>query len=353
MSVGFRGIFRGIGAALGVFLALRYLLPLVSPFLTGAAVALAAEPMVSFFAVRCRLGRTLGAGLGVVLTLALLALAAVFLGGLVIRELGNLAGILPELEGGVRSGMGELSRWLLAMADRTPEGIRGILSQTVTDLFSGGSALLDRGVDFLLHLASGILSRVPGGALRAFTAILSAFMISGKLETIRGWLRGRLPAQKLKPVLQGLGKVKDAALGWLKAQAKLSGVTFLVALTGLLLLKIPHAPLWAAVVALVDVFPVLGTGTVLLPWSLISFLQGDTGRAFFLLGIYGAAAVTRTVLEPRLVGKQLGLDPLVTLMALYMGYRLFGLPGMLLSPMIAVVVTQTATAEKPTEKRDA
>ena len=190
MSVGFRGIFRGIGAALGVFLALRYLLPLVSPFLIGAAVALAAEPMVSFFAVRCRLGRTLGAGLGVVLTLALLALAAVFLGGLVIRELGNLAGILPELEGGVRSGMGELSRWLLAMADRTPEGIRGILSQTVTDLFSGGSALLDRGVDFLLHLASGILSRVPGGALRAFTAILSAFMISGKLETIRGWLRG-------------------------------------------------------------------------------------------------------------------------------------------------------------------
>ena len=127
----------------------------------------------------------------------------------------------------------------------------------------------------------------------------------------------------------------------------------MVALTGLLLLKIPHAPLWAAVVALVDVFPVLGTGTVLLPWSLISFLQGDTGRAFFLLGIYGAAAVTRTVLEPRLVGKQLGLDPLVTLMALYMGYRLFGLPGMLLSPMIAVVVTQTATAEKPTEKRDA
>ena len=353
MSSGLRGVFRGVLAAVGLFLGLRYLLPLVSPFLLGAVIALAAEPMVSFFAVRCRLGRTLGAGLGVALTLALLALAAVLLGGLVIRELGNLAGILPELETAVRSGMGELSHWLLAMADRTPEGIRGILTQTVTDLFSGGSALLDRGVDYLLRLASGILSRVPGGALLAFTAILSAFMISGKMEAIRRWLGARIPAGKLKPVARGLGKVKDVAFGWLKAQARLSGVTFLVALAGMLLLKIPHGPLWALVVALVDVFPVLGAGTVLLPWSLISFLQGDAARAFFLLGIYGAATVTRTVLEPRLVGKQLGLDPLVTLMALYMGYRLFGLPGMLLSPMIAVVVTQAATAEKDTKKRDA
>ena len=115
-------------------------------------------------------------------------------------------------------------------------------------------------------------------------------------------------------------------------------ITFLVALTGMLLLRIPHGPLWAGVVALVGAFPVLGAGTVLLPWSLICLLQGETARGIGLLGIYAAAALTRSILEPRLVGRQLGLDPLVTLFALYAGYKLAGLAGMLLAPMAAVTI---------------
>lgn len=352
MNLALRKVFRAGAAVIFVYFGAKYLLPLVSPFLLGGVIALAAEPIVAFFDRRCRMGRTLGSGLGVSMTLALLALAALLLGGLAVRELSRLSGILPELVGAVRSGMGSLSGWLLELASGAPEGIRSILTQTVTDLFSGGSALLDKGVDFLLRLASGILSRVPGGALRVFTGVLSAYMISGKLDTIRGWLRSRIPGEKTEPVLEWIKHLKTVLLAWLKAQLRLSLITFLVALTGMLLLRIPHGPLWAGVVALVDAFPVLGAGTVLLPWSLISFLQGDTGRAFFLLGIYGAAAVTRTVLEPRLVGRQLGLDPLVTLMALYAGYRLFGLPGMLLSPMAAVVITQGLSAQN-NKKRDA
>lgn len=352
MNLGLQKVFRAAGAVVSVYLGAKYLLPLVSPFLLGGLVALAAEPIVTFFGHRCHMGRTLASGLGVSMTLALLALAALLLGGLAVRELSRLSGILPDLVGAVRSGMGSLSAWLLELASGAPEGIRGILTQTVTDLFSGGSALLDKGVDFLLRLASGILSRVPGGALRVFTGVLSAYMISGKLDRIRGWIRSRIPREKTEPALAWVKHLKAVLLGWLKAQLRLSGITFLVALAGMLLLRIPHGPLWAGVVALVDAFPVLGAGTVLLPWSLISFLQGDTGRAFFLLGIYGTAAVTRTVLEPRLVGRQLGLDPLVTLMALYAGYRLFGLPGMLLSPMAAVAITQ-GISTKNDKKRDA
>ena len=141
-------------------------------------------------------------------------------------------------------------------------------------------------------------------------------------------------------MFEALRRLKHTLGGWLKAQLKLSGITFTVATTGLFLLQIPYAPLWGALIALVDAFPVLGTGAVLVPWSLVSFLQGDHLLAFGLLGLYAAAAVTRTVLEPRLVGKQLGLDPLVTLMALYAGFKLFGLLGMILAPMLAVTTTQ-------------
>ena len=102
--------------------------------------------------------------------------------------------------------------------------------------------------------------------------------------------------------------------------------------------------MWAVVIALVDAFPILGTGTVLVPWSLISFLQGDSMMAFGLLALYSAATITRTILEPRLVGKQLGLDPLITLIALYAGFKLFGLPGMIFAPILAVTTTQLLEA---------
>ena len=80
-------------------------------------------------------------------------------------------------------------------------------------------------------------------------------------------------------------------------------------------------------------------------WSIFSFLQGDTLPAFGLLGLYAAAALTRTVLEPRLVGRQLGIDPLVTLLALYAGYRFWGILGMILAPLLATILKTVADAE--------
>ena len=96
----------------------------------------------------------------------------------------------------------------------------------------------------------------------------------------------------------------------------------------------------AFVVSLFDILPVLGTGAVLLPWSLICFLQSNTPRAIGLLGLYASITLIRSSLEPKLVGRQLGLDPLVTLMALYAGFKLWGLGGMILAPMLTVTALQ-------------
>ena len=98
----------------------------------------------------------------------------------------------------------------------------------------------------------------------------------------------------------------------------------------------------AAVVALVDAVPVLGTGTVLLPWALFSLLQRQHLRSIGLLLTYAAAFLTRTILEPKLVGRHIGLDPLLTLIFLYLGYRFWGIFGMLLAPMLAAAAKAAA-----------
>ena len=325
---------------LGIFIGIRYILPLFFPFLLGAALAFAAEPIVRFGCKRLHLPRAAAAGIGVTMSFAFLAILILLLAAVAVRELSALSRILPSLENTIRSGMESVSSWLLKLAGRTPDGIAAVLTRNINEFFSGSSAFLDQVTGYLLRFASGILSQVPGRALSFGTAVIASFMISAKLPKIKTFFRAQLQVQKLQPLFDTLRHLKHALGGWLKAQLKLSGVTFCLAAGGLLLLRVRFAPLWAVMIALVDAFPILGTGAVLIPWSLVAFLQGDHLMAFGLLGLYAAAAVTRTILEPRLVGKQLGLDPLITLLALYMGFKLFGFWGIILAPMLAVTVVR-------------
>lgn len=348
MNASVRRLLTVFGIFLGVFLAIRYLLPLIFPFILGAALAFASEPMVRFGCVRLRMPRPLAAGIGISMAFSFLTIAIVLLAALLMRELCALRNVLPAVEGALRNALDGASVWLLDLAAKAPGSLSDLLTAQIQKFFSGSSALLDQAFNYLLRLASGILSRVPGRALSFGTGILASYMISAKLPKIKAYLRSRAPAQKLQTAAAAWQRLKQALGGWLKAQLKLSGVTFLLVCAGLLLLRVSGAPFWAALIAVVDAFPVLGTGSVLVPWSLVSFLQGDHLLAFGLLGLYAAVTVTRTVLEPRLVGKHLGLDPLVTLMALYVGFKLFGLPGLIFAPLLAVTASQLL--ELKTEK---
>lgn len=330
-----------------IFIFIRYLLPLFLPFFLGGFLALAAEPLVRFLNKKIHLPRTAAAGIGVTMSFSFLALGIMVLCAVLLRQLRQLTASLPQLEEAARWGLGELSAWLLELAQKAPGELKTLLTQNVTEFFSGGSALVGRATSYLLSLASGILGKLPDSFLSIGTAIISSFMISTKLPVMAQALTSHFPESFLASSRSLLQRLKGTVGRWLLAQAKLSGVNFLLITGGFLLLRIPHAPLWAFLTALVDAFPILGTGTVLIPWSLISFLQGARGRAFGLLSIYAVATVSRSILEPRLVGHQLGLDPLATLMALYVGYQLWGLAGMLLAPMLAAAAMQLATDNTP------
>ena len=332
--------------AFSVWLSLRLLLPVSLPFLLGGALALSAEPMTSFLHTRLRLPRAAAAGISITAAFCFLAFGVLILCALLLRQLQVLAGLLPDLEDAARSGLSTLSLWLLQRIARLPPGIRDILTGHVNELLSGSSALLDQAFSFLLNLAGNILSHVPDSALVLGTGIISSYMISAKLPALRKWVSRRFSRERIKPILDTLASIKTAVLGWLKAQLKLSGITWLILVFGLFLLRIPYAPIWALLISLLDAFPVLGTGTVLLPWSLVCFLQDDGGRGVGLVGIYSVITLSRSVLEPKLVGKHLGLDPLATLFSLYAGYKLWGLGGMLLSPVLTVAAMELLSVKQ-------
>lgn len=322
----------------GAWLIVRYLLPIAMPFLVGLLLALAAEPAVRL-GVRLKLPRWAATGLGVSITLLLLVSLVGFAGAVVVRELGVLAGRLPDLQNTAQQATERLHSLLENAAQRAPAGVQPLVQRSVDRLSASGTDLVGQAAGRLPGALSAFLSRVPDGALGIGTAILSAFMLSARLPKLKALAAEKMPPVMGEKVLPAAKRVKAAIGGWLKAQCKLCGITFGVVLAGFLVLQIPLAPVWAAVVALVDAVPVLGTGTVLLPWALVSLLQHQHLRSVGLLLTYAAAFLTRTILEPRLVGRHLGLDPLVTLIFLYLGYRFWGILGMLLAPMLAAALT--------------
>ena len=345
----FHSIPRKLGMAAAAIFALwfslRFLLPVCLPFLFAALLALCAEPLVGVLVHRLRMKRWLAAGVGVCIALVLVILCALMLGALLLKELSSLAGIVPDLEETAQQGMGLLQGFLTDLADRTPEGVRPILNHCVDGIFSGSSQFLDQITLWLLGFASGVLKALPDSALGLGTWIIASFMISAKLPSLKKRAASLFPESWKEKYLPACKQLKTSLGGWLLAQLKLTGITACVLSVGFLILQIRYGILWAAVISLVDALPILGTGMVLVPWSVVCFLQGDTLRAIGLLGTYAAAVLIRSVLEPRLVGKQLGLDPLITLVALYAGYRLWGLGGMLLAPLLAVTVTQFLQAK--------
>jgi sporulation integral membrane protein YtvI len=314
------------------------LLPLMLPFLLAYLLALGAEPAVAALGRRTPLPRWLRSGLCVTGLFLGAGVLLCFFGRVLWEELLRLVGRLPELLHQLQPILEGLREELEALARKAPEALAEPLVRWIGELFAGGAGLLESLYGFLSSLVSGVVTGVPRLFLGLVTTVVAAYMSSAALPQLKAWLRRRLPAAWQEWLRQARSRVRAALGGWCRAQAKLMLLVFAVLTLGFWLLGVEFPLLFGGLIALLDALPVLGTGTVLIPWALISFLQARSGLGFGLLALYAAASLSRSVLEPHLVGRQLGLPPLLTLMAFYVGYRLFGVGGMILLPLAVLLV---------------
>ena len=327
---------------LGLWLGLKYLFPVVAPFAIGTVIALLAEPLVRFSAEKLKLPRGVGTGIGVTVTLVFLTGILSVVGAVVVRQIGHLSGKMPDFGEAANEGILYLQDFLVGITQQAPESIQPMLTGSVLRLFDDGSAVIDEVTKRIPSALTKILSWVPKGAMSIGTALLSAFLISARLPLLKKTLREKIPQSWQEHYLPNVKKAGKAVSGWLKAQLRLSSITYMIVAVGFLFLRISNGFLWALVVAVVDAVPILGTGTVLIPWGIVCLLQKEYIQGVGLLALYGAAVLTRTILEPRLVGRQLGLDPLFTLFALYIGYRFWGILGLIFAPILATVAKNIA-----------
>ena len=327
-------------AALGCcWLAARYLLPWAAPFLLSFALAALIEPLVRALVRR---GWPRGAAAGLV-DLSLLALLLRGFGALLSWGLGavsDFAGQVPALMTGLAHGLGSLEERVLSMIAQTPPELQSTLRLSLDvvgeSLYGLPGVLSQWALDALRRLAG----RSPDLLLFVITAGIGSYFCSASFPRLLAFLSAQVP-DEWKRRLEGMGpELKGSLGGWLRAQLILMGITFFELLAAFLLLEIPDAAALAALTAFVDALPLFGTGLILAPWGLSCLLLGQTARGLGLLIAWGVVSLVRSCIEAKLLGDQIGLNPLASLMAMYVGWRVWSVWGMLVFPILLVTARQ-------------
>ncbi len=265
------------------------------------------------------------------LVLCLVSLAAVRLWQDVPAALGQL------------SGMDALWDRLETLAARLPFFLGDASTWLIRQLRTQGSALEEQMTSALAQTATGWAAALPGALFALGVTLLAALYAAADWQRVRSALVRLLPLGWLPAVRRLVSRGREGVLGWLRVQGRLMAVTWLVLAAGLWLLGVSGAWLVALFIALADALPVLGTGLFLLPWAGFSLMQGDVKAGVGLAVLWLIVSLCRSVLEPRLLGRQSGVSPLFSLLALYAGFKLFGAVGLILGPVLLAVGVAAVT----------
>lgn len=222
-----------------------------------------------------------------------------------------------------------LERFVRMLPGFLQQGAQWLLGQLQTR----GSALTQQLTAALTQAAADWAAALPGLLFALGIYLLACYYAAADWPRVCQGLQRLIPREWRPGVLSLLRRLKTGAQGWLWTQGRLMGITFLLLLTGFLFLRVPGPWAAALAVALADALPVFGSGILLVPWAALALLQGRSALALGLLTLWGVTSLVRSVLEPRFLGRQAGVSPLLTLLVLYGGLQLFGLPGLILGPI--------------------
>ncbi len=334
-----------VAAFWGIRLFFRYLLPVLFPFAVAYIVALMLNPLMLTLEKRIKLPRKLGAFLLVTLTVAAVFLLLFLIIHRAVEEVGRLAEMLSGLSAEDFSPIKDkANRFLLRLPfidgvddlerfwQTTEERASAVLAESIPNLKSG--------VGMLTGLFTGLFDLI----ISFFVTVIACYYMTVDRAKIAAFVYKPFP----KSACDRIKKLKEtmfSAVGkYLKAYGLIMLITFTELFAAFTVLRIEYALLLAALISLVDVLPVLGTGTVLIPWALVCyFVQGDMYTGTGLIISYVLITVIRQVAEPKIVGSYIGIHPLAALVAMFAGLKLFGFLGMLLLP-VAVMGAKNVVA---------
>lgn len=315
-----------------------WLIGFLAPFVIGWIIASIAAPLVNWLEKRLKIVKKLGSALIVILVLGVIVLAIYFGVSRLVVEIRALIRNFPDIYAQLEAGLRQIGDTLSGLFARLPDGVQNGWTSAVENLDQYVGNLVSNISTPTMTAAGNIAKSVPYYLISFLAAILSAYFFTVQREEVIRWFKKVFPPAVTKRMTLVTDNLKYAVGGYFKAQFKIMGIVFLILLVGLGLLGTGYFVLVAFLIAFLDFLPFFGTGTAMIPWAVYTFFMGDYRMTAALVVIYVITQAVHQLLQPKLVGDSVGLNPIVTLLLLYIGYRIGGILAMILAVPIGMVL---------------
>lgn len=322
-----------------MFLVFRYLLGLIGPFVIAFLFSWLLTPLIRWMTAKCRIKYNLSVALTLLIFFALLGGLAVLLTSRVITLIADAVTWLPGLyTDTIEPGLADLSGSLENLLERVSPEVAAMVDNAMPTVISSiGSAVTSASMR-LVSMLSGLAAKIPSALLSTLICIIATIFMTADFPRMTSFILRQIPDRPRRVIHEAKEALKTVIKKYGRSYGIIMGITFAEMLIGMLLLRQDNAFLIAAAIAVFDIFPIVGAGTILIPWSVICLLSGATAKGLELLALYVTVLIIRQIIEPRIVGQQLGLHPLITLAAMFVGTKLFGAVGLFGLPITCAIV---------------
>lgn len=328
-------------AVLAIWLILKYVVSLFLPFIIAIIIAFILKHPINLLSSRLKISKKILSAVFLAVILAFFSFVT-FLS--VNRLLIEIQGLLVSVSENSDEYVNRIFSYIDSLAEKLPfiEAIGGDLSETVSEVIKNTVTEL---TSRLPGLVTDIISMLPHILIFTVVIILSIYYFSADFDEIAVKMTSLLPEKVRKGLSRFKARLADTGIAYLKACLVMLVITYFEVLTGFLMLGVKYPFIFSLIVALVDMLPIFGVGTVLVPYAVWCKINGDTYTAVGMIIIFAVVTVVRRFIEPKIIGQRIGLSPIATLVAMYVGYRLFGLTGLFFSPLVAILILHALPPE--------
>ena len=326
------------GSAILLLLTVPRLVGFFWPFVVSWLLAFLAAPLCRFLEQRIRLTKRWASACIIIMVLAVLISLGYFIITRLGRELISLLSDAPMYYSYLQKTVNDLGDKVTNIVLPVSPDFGRQIQAVFNDLLSQMGHFMNEIAPKSVEVMGSAAANLTNGLIGVLVMFFSAYFFIADREKIGNAVLRIMPEDVKDTALDIKNKLIAALGGFVLAQFKIMAVIFVILLFGFMILRNPYALLLALLIAFLDLLPIFGTGTVLIPWAVIVLLRGGYRQGIILLVLYVICLLTRQLLQPKIIGDSVGLDTLTTLFLIYTGYKLGGMKGVLLSLLRGVIV---------------
>lgn len=309
------------------------------PFLVAYIISIIVDPAIKWLNKRTSISRKLCSIIVLFSVFAIIATTFIFGGIKFIQEATNLLS-------GLNTYLEKTVNFVLNISSKIKFDNLSISDEVISLFQSTTTDYINMFINYIKELLTKIIdyiTAIPNMFINVVITILATYFITSDKFYILDRMEHHLSKKMVGKIMSHVEAITSSLGSYIKAEIILSIITFLIVLTGLNIfcligMKIDYPILMALLIGFVDVLPILGAGSIMVPWSIILILNNNNSIALAILGLFMFTVITKQLIEPKLVSKHISIHPIFTLVSMYTGFKLIGIIGLIIGPIILIVL---------------